>query len=91
MVAADRSGGSLWYGGINLFIKFYDYIVATVIVLDFFYNTVIGFDAVTAGVTAGHGDGGVDDVTVAAGSFPFDNLYLIAGFYKSGAFHFKFN
>ena len=58
---------------------------------DVFYNTVFGFDAVSGGEAAGHGYGRINDIAVAAGSFPLNDLYFVTGAYKTGTFHFKFN
>ena len=58
---------------------------------DVFYNSVFGFNAVTGGEAAGHSYSRINNVAVAAGSFPFDDLYFVTGAYKAGAFHFKFN
>lgn len=58
--------------------------------LYFFYDSMVGLDAVAAGIAAGHGDSRVDDIAVTAGSFPFDNGYFIARLDESGAFHLKF-
>ena len=78
-------------GSFSLFVKFYNHIVASVVVLDFFYDSVVGFDAVTAGIAAGHGNGRIDDIAVAAGSFPLDNGYFITRLDESGALHLKFD
>lgn len=58
---------------------------------DVFYNAVFGFDAVSGGEAAGHGHSWIDDIAVAAGSFPLNDLYFVTGAYKTGTFHFKFN
>lgn len=75
---------------IFLFVKFYNHIVASVVVLYLFYDPMVGLNAVAAGVAARHGDSRIDDVAVAAGAFPFDDGYFVACFDEAGAFHLEF-
>ena len=66
-------------------------LIAPGIFADILYNTVFGFNPVPGGKTAGHGDGRINNIAVAAGSLAFNDFYFIAGTYQTGAFHFKFN
>ena len=76
----------------NIFLIKINYNVkSTGIFTDIFYDAIFGFNAVSGGEAAGHGYSWVNDIAVAAGSFPFDDLYFVTGAYKAGTFHFKFN
>ena len=76
----------------NVFlIKIYDHIKSAGVFTNFFYNTIFGFNTVTGGEAARHSYCRINNIALAAGSFPFDDLNFITGAYKAGTFHFKFN
>ena len=55
-----------------------------------FYDSLAGFDALSIWIAAGHGYSWFNDITVAAGSFPFNDFDFVAFLYKALALHFKF-
>ena len=59
----------------SILIKINHYIKAAGIFTDVLYNTIFRLDAVSGGKAAGHGDGRVDNVAIAAGPIPLNNLY----------------
>lgn len=69
--------------------QFYDHIESAVVFLDFFYGPMIREDPFSGLITAGHGYSRIDDIAVATGPGPFDDLYDIACLDQARPFHLE--